>query len=137
MKQQLKQPELPMMPPSDDAFAHWVGMPMFEQDDLMPIKQVVVSFLHDEDIVEFSKLVGQVLTMRGKSSIWFPASTELKTGNEVFASASDGQIDEPTFEDLHGDPDAETIDYFGDVETAEQARAESARDFDPQAWRNG
>jgi hypothetical protein len=68
------QMDLPGLPEKDDAFAHWVDMPMFEQEDLTPVKKVIVSLLTDEDVIAFSRLIGQRLTMRGQSSIWFPRS---------------------------------------------------------------
>ena len=66
--------ELPMLPPRDDAYAHWEGMPEFKQEDLTPIKQVIVSMRTEADVIAFANLIGQRLTLRGKSSIWYPHS---------------------------------------------------------------
>ena len=49
----------------------WKGMPEFEQENLNPKKQIIVSFATDADRESFSKLIGQKLTEKTKS-IWFP-----------------------------------------------------------------
>jgi len=49
----------------------WKGMPEFEQENLNPKKQIIVSFANDKDRVEFSKLINQKITEKTKS-IWFP-----------------------------------------------------------------
>ena len=49
----------------------WVGMPEFIQEDLLPVKQLIVNFATKEDFEEFAKLVNQKLTSRTKF-IWHP-----------------------------------------------------------------
>ncbi len=49
----------------------WIGMPEFEQDNLNPKKQIIVSFATEADRESFSKLIGQKLTEKTKS-IWYP-----------------------------------------------------------------
>jgi hypothetical protein len=49
----------------------WKGMPEFEQDNLNPKTQIIVSFATEEDRESFSKLIGQKLTEKTKS-IWHP-----------------------------------------------------------------
>jgi hypothetical protein len=75
MSDQKAQLELPGLPERDDPLAHWTDMPVFDQQDLMPIKQVIVSMMTEEDVIAFAELIGQRLTLRGKSSVWFPASS--------------------------------------------------------------
>lgn len=50
---------------------HWKDMPEFEQKDLMPHRQVIVSFRNDSDLKRFSSLIGQQITDKTKS-LWFP-----------------------------------------------------------------
>ena len=46
-------------------------MPEFEQQDLSPIKSVIVHFGNQQDIDAFSKLVEQTITNKAKF-IWYP-----------------------------------------------------------------
>lgn len=50
---------------------HWVGMPEFNQPDKTAIKSVTVNFESKEDMLKFSKLVGQEVTSKTRS-IWYP-----------------------------------------------------------------
>ena len=50
---------------------HWRGMPEFEQDDNSPWKTLKVHFKSEEDYKEFSKLIGQSLSNKTKST-WHP-----------------------------------------------------------------
>lgn len=54
---------------------HWKGMPEFTQNDLAPIKQVIVNFANKEDLLKFSKLVGQLVDTKTRS-IWYPEVKE-------------------------------------------------------------
>ena len=54
-----------------DPNEEWKGMPEFEQDDLTPHRQIIVSFEDDESVQKFSKLIGRDFTDRTKS-IWYP-----------------------------------------------------------------
>lgn len=49
----------------------WLGMPDFEQDDLTPLKSLVIHFSTEEALEEFAALIEQRLTMKTKST-WFP-----------------------------------------------------------------
>ena len=49
----------------------WEGMPEFNQDDKMPIRQIIISFENKEDINKFSKLLNQNITDKTKS-LWYP-----------------------------------------------------------------
>jgi hypothetical protein len=49
----------------------WQGMPEFLQEDLMPFRAINVRFRNEEDVQEFAKLLGQVITPKQKA-LWFP-----------------------------------------------------------------
>ena len=55
----------------NDADEEWLDMPEFKQEDLTPVRQIIVSFKTDEDVQEFANIVGQKLTDKTKS-IWYP-----------------------------------------------------------------
>lgn len=50
---------------------YWKGMPEFVQEDLQPLKSIIVHFEKREDVEAFSKLIDQPITMDTKS-VWFP-----------------------------------------------------------------
>jgi len=49
----------------------WVGMPEFSQQDLTPFRVVNVRFKSADDVLQFSKLIGQTITPKQKA-LWFP-----------------------------------------------------------------
>ena len=49
----------------------WRGMPEFKQDDLKPLKSILVHFETQPDIDAFAELVGQMITVKTRS-IWYP-----------------------------------------------------------------
>jgi ADP-glucose pyrophosphorylase len=49
----------------------WVDMPEFVQDKKEPFMKIIVRFESEQDLKDFSKLIGQKLTKKTKS-IWFP-----------------------------------------------------------------
>jgi len=49
----------------------WVDMPEFVQDKVEPYSKLVVRFDTHDDLMEFSKLIGQKLTPK-TNSIWHP-----------------------------------------------------------------
>jgi len=55
-----------------NAMNEWDGMPEFNQDNLKPSRQIIVSFKNDKDVEEFAKLINQSLTDKTRS-IWYPA----------------------------------------------------------------
>lgn len=59
----------------EDAFENWTeewkGMPEFAQEDLAPVKSVIVHFASLADQAAFAKLVGQRIGHRTQS-IWYP-----------------------------------------------------------------
>lgn len=49
----------------------WQSMPEFIQEDLMPFRAINIRFRNEEDVQEFAKLLGQVITPKQKA-LWFP-----------------------------------------------------------------
>jgi len=58
----------------------WGDMPEFDNEDLRPYRQIIVSFKNEADIEEFKKLINQNITDK-TISIWFPA-TEIRKAKD-------------------------------------------------------
>ena len=54
-----------------DADLEWTDMPEFNQEDLRPKHQIIVSFKNAEDREAFANLLGQKITEKTKS-LWYP-----------------------------------------------------------------
>jgi hypothetical protein len=54
-----------------NVYDEWKDMPEFVQDKQEPFAKIIVRFDSQEDLDEFSKLIGQKLTPKTKS-IWHP-----------------------------------------------------------------
>lgn len=54
-----------------DVFAEWKDMPEFIQERQEPYAQMIIRFRNQQDLDEFSEMIGQKLTVRTKS-IWHP-----------------------------------------------------------------
>lgn len=52
-------------------FDEWINMPEFVQQKQEPFAKIIVRFETQQDLDEFSKLIGQKLTNKTKS-IWHP-----------------------------------------------------------------
>lgn len=72
----------------DDPLAEWAGMPEFNQEDQMPVKQVIVNFASEFDVERFARLVEQNVAMTTKS-IWYPAQLPQSRIDKAFV-AGDG-----------------------------------------------
>ena len=48
----------------------WVGMPEFKMKHIKPVRIIKINFLTEEDVAEFSKLIGQKIS--GYENYWFP-----------------------------------------------------------------
>jgi hypothetical protein len=70
-KSDIKQENLFSVEEYDMVLKEWKGMPEFNQKDLTSWKSIIVHFERYEDLVEFSKAIGQKLTVNTRS-IWFP-----------------------------------------------------------------
>ena len=57
----------------------WVDMPEFVQENKPPFAKIIFRFDSQEDLDEFSKLIGQKLTPKTKSA-WYP---ELERGKNA------------------------------------------------------
>jgi len=55
-----------------DVFAEWKDMPEFVQEKQEPYAQMIIRFRNQQDLNEFSEMIGQKLTVRTKS-LWHPA----------------------------------------------------------------
>lgn len=56
---------------TNDPRKEWVGMPEFVQEKQKPFAQIIFRFDNENDLNEFSKLIGQKLTQKTKSA-WHP-----------------------------------------------------------------
>lgn len=49
---------------------HWRQMPEYICEDIQPVRQLILSFANEDEIQEFSNLLGQRITSKTKS-LWF------------------------------------------------------------------
>ena len=70
-----------------DAELEWTGMPEFNNDDLSPKRQIIISFKTDEDVQLFAKLINQELTTKTKS-VWFPKVNDLVQKDKTYSDES-------------------------------------------------
>lgn len=71
-------------PPIDEL---WQGMPEFEQEDLSAFRAIKVNFSQQEDVDNFSELIGQQFTDKTKS-IWYPEQERDRVANLRYSSES-------------------------------------------------
>lgn len=65
----------------------WDGMPEFSMKDLEPFQKIIVNFESKEDVIEFSKMLGQKLTYKTKS-VWFKQSEYTEPKNYIYTNES-------------------------------------------------
>ncbi len=65
----------------------WVGMPEFRQDDLGPVKSLIVHFDSYSAMHAFSELIQQKITSNTRS-IWFPPAEIGRYANKRYADES-------------------------------------------------
>lgn len=58
----------------EDWEEEWKDMPEFIQNDLTPVRSIIVHFDKPEDVQKFAALVEQHITPKTKS-IWYPQAT--------------------------------------------------------------
>ena len=58
----------------------WHQMPEYVQEDLMPIKQLVINFATFEDVKAFSAFIGQKVLPTTKS-IWYPRADKVRVSH--------------------------------------------------------
>jgi len=67
----------------DQSTSEWTDMPEFVQPKQEEFAKVIVRFRNEEDLNEFQKLIGQIVTTRTKS-IWHPKLVRGATLQEVW-----------------------------------------------------
>lgn len=65
----------------------WDGMPEFLMEDLTPYRAINVRFRNAEDVANFEKLMGQIITPKQKT-IWFPYAEPRKTSHLRYVDES-------------------------------------------------
>lgn len=70
--------------PPDAWKEHWLGMPEYDNQDLGPVKRLIVNFVSLEDMQAFAELIGQKLTPKTRS-INFPLQPIDSVKNLVWA----------------------------------------------------
>jgi len=64
---------------------HWLGMPEFEQEKLMPYAKIIIRVESKADLEELSRRLEQKLTQKTKS-IWFPFKSHWGAEKNVWVS---------------------------------------------------
>jgi hypothetical protein len=70
-----------------DAELEWSGMPEFNNDDLSPKRQLIISFRNEDDIKAFATLIKQKITEKTKS-LWYPIAPHEKQFDKVYTDES-------------------------------------------------
>ena len=65
----------------------WDGMPEYNQEKIMPFKEVIVRFKTEEDMNSFYETIDQKPPNKLKS-IWFPKAVKKKKIAEVYTDES-------------------------------------------------
>lgn len=61
----------------------WIGMPEYEQKNLLPVYSVRVNFNSYESLQEFAKLIEQTITTK-TSSVWYPVQEKASLANKRY-----------------------------------------------------
>jgi len=69
----------------NSASEEWVGMPEFEQNDLTPDNQLIVSFKSMADRKAFGEFIGQSITEKTRS-IWYPEVPYEPAADKVYTA---------------------------------------------------
>lgn len=67
--------------------SEWEGMPEFIQDKKEPYSKIIIRFDNEEDLQEFSEMIGQKLTNKTKS-IWHPKLVRGINSNKRYSNES-------------------------------------------------
>lgn len=65
----------------------WVGMPEYNQEKIMPFKEVIVRFKTEDDMNLFYETINQKPPNKLKS-IWFPKAVRVERIKEVYIDES-------------------------------------------------
>lgn len=68
----------------------WHGMPSFCQDDIQPLKTLIVHFRVRDDLLNFSRLLGQRITQDTKT-IWYPEMQRMQRNNLFYVDEESAQ----------------------------------------------
>jgi|TARA_Y100000296_G_C4979772_1_gene160012 hypothetical protein len=68
---------------AEDWEKEWKEMPEFNQEDVGPYRQLIISFRNKKDLDEFLKIINQRITNKTKS-IWFPPDDREKPANYLW-----------------------------------------------------
>jgi len=72
--------------PETDPDGEWDGMPEFAQDNLRPVRQILMSFATEEDAAAFAALIGAHLTPKTRD-LWYPPRPLQHPATHVYVSA--------------------------------------------------
>lgn len=61
----------------------WKNMPEFHQEDLTSHRKIIVHFRNDNDVKEFSELIGQKITQK-LPSLWFPSMPPRRYADKLY-----------------------------------------------------
>ncbi len=67
--------------------SEWKGMPEFIQEKKVPYSKIIIRFDNEEDLQEFSEMIGQKLTNKTKS-IWHPKLIRGINSNKRYSNES-------------------------------------------------
>ena len=70
-----------------NAEAEWTGMPEFNNEDLTPKRQLIISFRNEDDIKVFANLIKQNITDKTKS-LWYPEAIQEKQFDKLYTDES-------------------------------------------------
>jgi hypothetical protein len=66
-----------------DVDLEWSGMPECENEDIMPVRKIVVNFKSYDDVKAFSELINQTIHDKTKY-VWFPFKEPIKDINKAY-----------------------------------------------------
>jgi len=70
-----------------DAELEWTDMPEFDNKDLTPKRQLIISFRNEDDIKTFANLIKQNITDKTKS-LWYPEAVKEKQFDKLYTDES-------------------------------------------------
>jgi hypothetical protein len=71
---------------ANDPYAHWVGMPEFDQQDKRAFRSIPVHFASQEDVDKFADLIGQKITEQTRY-LWFPETPIERYADKAYEHA--------------------------------------------------
>ncbi len=70
-----------------DWHQEWLDMPEFVQEKQEPFSKIIIRFANEDDLNEFSEIIGQKLTPKTKS-IWHPKLNRGINSNKRYVNES-------------------------------------------------